>query len=529
MATIKRNSIILYLLPVFSGVLLALAAIPSKIWYLSFIAFVPLLVASDFALLTKKPFRTFAIQLLITLVVFYGWVGFWIFRTANLGFIIGFLIVVPFVILVSPYILFIQKGRKYASVYFISAWLTAEFAQNYFQLGSPFFNLGHNPGAAPGLIQWYEYTGAAGGTLWILAVNFLIYSLGKSWFNDRKRIIRKALTALGVLLIPVAVSLIIFYTYREKGEKAEVLVVHPCTDNRDVKYQKNIYELMDIYLAIMREGLTPETQYVVLPETAITNAGWVADLNNNLVFDHFRDKTVGYPDLKLITGAITYKAIPEVERIAGYKKIPGIRFSEKYKTWYFTYNSALLVEKSAPVQIRIKDRLVPYQEYAPYPLLMPRIRPVGIDFQFSSHKNNSQVFKSEKSEKTAALLCYELVYSYLFRIAAHKKAELFFVLLNEGWYKDPKVPRQFLQLSSIRAIENRRGIAHSSNMGISAFIDQRGKVIARNESKSPGYLIHEMMMCSKLTLFSLIGNFLGFTALINFTVMIFRELIIRKK
>lgn len=517
----RDNIFFIFILPVFSGILLGLSALPSPLWFLIFIAFIPLLIASARTATLKKPLLIFAFQLLIALVVFYFGAGFWVLQIAHLGFLIGFLIVLPFVILVSPYILFKRGKHKFAAVYFIAAWMTAEMVQSYFQLGSPFFDLGHSLGANAKLIQWYAFTGAAGGTLWILTVNFALFSLGNTLINDRKKWLGKSSIVLGVLLLPLAISIFIFLSYKEKGSLSEVLIVHPSTDCRDMKYQINIYELMDIYLGIMLPQLTDNTEYIVLPETAITNTGWVADLNNNLVFDHFREKTGGYPKLKLVTGAITYDAIPDISSIKGYRKLPGIRYSKNNKVWYYTLNAALLAEKNQPVQLRAKEGLVPYQEYAPYPDFLPYISPLGIDFQFSKRINKRQVFTAGNGRKTAALICYELVYGNKFFKAAREGAEAFFVLLNEGWYTNvTKVKYQFLQLSVIRAIENRRSIAHASNMGISAFIDQRGTVIAKNESKSPGYLKHEIRMNKKRSFAARMGNYLGITAIFTTFFMI---------
>lgn len=524
-----NTTLYLIVLPVITGILLAISAIPSQVWYLSFIALIPLLLASDWTLTRKRKLLIFSLQLAIALIVFYLIVGRWVLQTANASFLIGILLVLPFVLLVSPFILLKKRGIRYAPVYFIAAWLSAELIQSYFQLGSPFFNLGNNLGASPKLIQWYEFTGVAGGTLWILAVNFTLFILGKTLITERKLGMQKGITALGLLLIPMVLSLILFYSYKEKGRSSEVLIVHPSTDCNDVKYRMNIYELMDVYLGIMLPQLTDETEYVVLPETAITNAGWVADLNNNLVFDFFHQQTEGFPNLKLVTGAILYEAISNVEKIKGYEKIPGIRYSKNYKVWYYTYNAALLLEKNRPVQMRVKEGLVPYQEYAPYPKIIPRLPAVGIDFQFSSRKPNTTVFRAEDNSKIAALVCYELAFGNKFAKAARQGAEAFFVPLNEGWYLDqPQVPRQFLQLSVIRAIENRRSIAHTSNMGISAFISQRGEVVARTESKQPGFLKHELRMNKKRTFAALMGNYLGILALISTVLMIIRELVMKK-
>ncbi|MFP4449222.1 MAG: apolipoprotein N-acyltransferase [Bacteroidales bacterium] len=509
MSKFLRKTIILIILPICTGILLGISALPSDIYYLSFIAFIPLLFASDHILSYKKPLLTFALQLLIALVVFYLWVYYWVLQTANLGFLIAFTIVLPFILLVPFYILFKKTGNKYAALYFIAAWLTVELIQSYFQLGSPFYNLGNNLGANPKLIQWYEFTGASGGTLWVLVVNFLVYSFIKILITDRKQWIQKSAVLLAVLFIPVIISSIIYSNYNEKGSSSEVLVVHPSTDNRDVKYRKNIYELMDIYLDIMVPELIENTEYVVLPETSITNAGWVKNLNRNKVFNYFHEHTDSFPNLKLVTGGVVYEEIPNVEKIKNYEKIPGIRYSENYKTWYYTYNTALHIEKNRPVQMRVKEGLVPFQEYAPYPLILPRISPVGIDFQFSPREKNRDVFTSENNIKTKAIICYEVVFNRMLYKAARNGAQAFFVILNEGWYDVKKVPRQFLQLSVIRAIETRRSIAHASNLGISAFINQRGEVIAKTQSKSADFLKHEIKMNRTTTFAARMGNYIG--------------------
>ncbi|MEE4196943.1 MAG: apolipoprotein N-acyltransferase [Bacteroidales bacterium] len=520
---------VVIILPILTGLLLGVSALPSSAWYLGFIAFIPLLFASDDVLSYKRSFFTFVLQLLIALVVFFLWGYYWVLQTANLGFLIAFVIILPFLLLIPFYILFKKKGNKYAALYFIAAWLTVELIQSYFQLGSPFYNLGNNLGANPKIIQWYEFTGASGGTLWILLVNFLIYSFIKMLRSDRKQWMQRSAALLAVLIIPVIISTIIYNNYKEKGTASEVLVIHPSTDNRDVKYRVNIYELMDIYLDIMLPEITENTEYVVLPETAITNAGWVKDFNRNLVFNYFYKHTDSFPDLKLVTGAISYEEIPNVKKIKNYKKIPGIRYSENYKTWYYTYNAALQLERKRAVQMRVKEGLVPFQEYAPFPGIIPRLSPVGIDFQFSSRDKNRDVFIASNNRKVAAIICYEVVYNKIFYPAVRNGAQAFFVLLNEGWYDSKKVPRQFLQHSAIRAIETRRSIAHASNMGISAFINQRGEVIAKTDSKSAEFLKGEIKMNRKTTFAARTGNYIGIFALLaTIGYMVYGFIFIRK-
>lgn len=519
MAGILQKIYVLVFLPICTGLLLGVSAIPSSFYYLSFVAFLPLLFASDYVISYRKPLLIFTLQLLIALVVFFLMGFYWVLRTANMGFIFAAVSILPFLFIVPFYILFKKYGNRLSSLYFVAAWITVELIQANFQLGSPFYNLGNNLGANIKLIQWYEFTGSSGGTLWILIVNFLIYSSIKKLHENKKLDLKKSAVLLIVVCAPVILSLIVYFDYNENGNTREVLVIHPSTDNRDVKYRVNIYELMDIYLDIILPELNKNTEYVVLPETAITNVGWVHDFNQNIVFNYFFEHTDSFPNVKLITGAIAYEEIPDVQKIKHYKKIPGIRYSENYKTWYYTYNAALQIENNQIPQVRVKEELVPYQEYAPYPHITPRLSPVGIDFQFSQRKDNRDVFTTANNLRTVAIICYEVIYSKLFFNASREGAQAFFVLLNEGWYENERVSRQFLQHSVIRAVENRRCIAHSSNMGISAIINQRGDVIAMTDSKQADSLRRDIKMNRKVTLSARLGNYIEVLALLTSVIL----------
>lgn len=497
-----------------SGTLLMLAAIPSKFWYVNFVAFVPLLFVVEFIVVKKKAAWHFLLQLILVLCVFFIGVGFWILQTANVGFLLGIAIIFPFIVLLLPYIYFLKKKRILAYSYFIAAWLAVEYFQNYYKLGSSFFNLGNSLGACPEYIQWYSYTGAAGGSLWILVVNFLLFSILKNIQNFKKKNWCLVFVLVFVLLSPVLTSKYIYSNYNEKGKPREVLVVHPCTDNTNVKYQTNIFDLLDIYLNIALPEISQKTDYVVLPETAITNTGWVEDYNRNLVFQHWYNAIADFPNLKLITGAIAYEKIPNVETIKNYDKIPGIRYSTKYKKWYRTYNAALQLDAKLQVQMRVKEGLVPFQEYAPYPQLLPRLLPVGIDFQFSDRVPNRKVFVSVENEKVAPIICYETVFGRYFAQAVKSGAEAFFVLLNEGWYQNSKVSKQFLQFSVIRAIENRRSVVHCSNLGISAFINQRGDVDLKIDDTQATCIKSKILLNKTNTLSVMLGNYIGVIALI---------------
>nr|WP_321453213.1 apolipoprotein N-acyltransferase [uncultured Carboxylicivirga sp.] len=530
MPKILKKLVFVALLPMCTGLLLGLSAIPSQYYYFSFVAFLPLLFAVDKILSYKRPFLLFTIQLLIAVSVFFVWVaGYWIVLTKNFGFLLGFAVVLPFVILLSFYVLLKKRDSKFSSLYFVVAWLVAEMFQSYFQLTLPFYDLGNNLGANIKLIQWYEYTGTSGGTLWILIVNFLVYSFVKKLYQERRLNLPKVVVLFAVLAVPFVISNIIYLNYEDKGAEKEILVVHPCVDNFKEKYRVDIYELMKKYLKIMLPELTPETEYVVLPETAITNSGWVKDFNRNLVFNYFYEHTDSFPNLKIVMGGIAYEEITNVDKINNYKKIPGIKYSEKYKKWYRIYNSALQIQRNKAVQMRVKEGLIPYQEYAPYPDVLPIVPQVGPGFQFSRKEENRNVFTSSKGMKTAALICSEVIFSRLFFNASREGAQAFFTILNEGWYENQMISYQLLQHSTIRAIENRRCIAQASNMGLSAFINQRGEVLQQKMGVPAGIIKQKIRFNRKVTFAARLGNYIGVLSLIAVSFLMSYLLVVTVK
>ena len=73
------------------------------------------------------------------------------------------------------------------------------------------------------LIQWYEYSGVTGVSLWVLMVNIGVYFLVRNtWLKKESwRIQAPILLLLSFMLfIPILSSLLIYFTYEEKNDPA---------------------------------------------------------------------------------------------------------------------------------------------------------------------------------------------------------------------------------------------------------------------------------------------------------------------
>ena len=131
--------------------------------------------------------------------------------------------------------------------------------------------MGNAFASAPYLVQWYEYTGVLGGSLWVLLVSILVHFIAKSKLKHNRRIY--LIYAGGTVLFPVIVSFIIQANYTVKGKKTEVVIVQPNIDPYNQKFATGTQfipyqEQMQNFIAQSKNQLTPNTHLLLFPETA---------------------------------------------------------------------------------------------------------------------------------------------------------------------------------------------------------------------------------------------------------------------
>ena len=76
----------------------------------------------------------------------------------------------------------------------------------------------------------------------------------------------------------------------------------------------------------------------------------------------------------------------------------------------------------------------------------------------------------------AGNICYEIAYTGLVAKQA-RNAQLLVTVSNDTWFGDTWAPWQHLQMAQMRALENGRPVARSTNSGVSALIDHKGKIV----------------------------------------------------
>ena len=98
-----------------------------------------------------------------------------------------------------------RYGSKIGLTSLIVFWMTFEYIHLNWQLSWPWLTLGNAFATHPDWVQWYEYTGTSGGTLWILAANIFLFELINKIRSKKYEIQLIIITAI-IIIFPLIIS-----------------------------------------------------------------------------------------------------------------------------------------------------------------------------------------------------------------------------------------------------------------------------------------------------------------------------------
>ena len=178
------------LLSVVSGVLLSLAWLGFPGWIL-FVAFLPLLTVEKYFTDNAAGFRgvSFWGHALLTFFIWNTLTTWWIMHATILGAVLAIVANSFFMSLI--WWLAHAARRRFKSylgyIALIVFWISFEYFHYHWDIEWPWLQLGNGFANNVKLIQWYEFTGAFGGTLWVLTINVLIFKTLEQIRNRERR------------------------------------------------------------------------------------------------------------------------------------------------------------------------------------------------------------------------------------------------------------------------------------------------------------------------------------------------------
>ena len=402
-------------------------------------------------------------------------------------------------------------------VFLAATWIAWERVYFDAQISWPWLVLGNSFARSIECIQWYEFTGQIGGSLWIWVSNLMIFgimvALSDGRWAFRWNIKAKIASVAGLLIViagPLVASKVMYENYEETSDPMEVLILQPNIDPYNKFRAMSQEEQNGILLSQMRNSLSDrladtsghmdvhEPLLVLAPETFTSDV-----ITNNIpagrTFRTFSSFLEDYPDVNMIFGASSYTYYDGP--VAPSHTARRIR-----DRWYESHNSALVTDGTGRYGIYHKSRLVPAVEMTPYPAFFCKVddllggvmgRCVGqeevslLDCRSYCHVQDSlaapggESVEVRRTVPVGCAVCYESVYGEYFAEYVKAGARFMTIITNDAWWKDTPGYRQHLSYASLRAIETRRDIARSANTGISAIINQRGDIVTHTSWWQP--------------------------------------------
>lgn len=523
----------LYCLTLVSGILLSFPWIFRGFGWTLFVAFVPLLFIDSFIFRQKRALglsHTFSFSFLAFLIwnLLSTW---WIAYVSVPGMLFVTSLNALFMSIVWWGKSKVQHKMGEASGFFslIVFWLAYEFLNHHGLLPWPWLTLGNGFANNVEIIQWYEYTGVWGGSLWVLIVNILIYNAIR---KNQERLVLKFSKSMGLVLIamllPVMLSLYLYSNYSEKGVIQKVIVVQPNIDPYTEKFNgMSVKEQVDRLVALTESKISDSTDLVLAPETALPPIWEDSSELNDSSLKPLQQIIRRFPRVSFVAGAISQRKFGSNEVISATAQ--RLTNGEYY---FDRFNSAVLFDSSHRIQFSHKNILVagvekePFGEYFSFlPNVMLDLG--GIRGAMASGKEPINLV-SVSGQKIGPVICFESVFGRHVRQLVENGAQYIAVLTNDGWWKGASGVWQHFGYSRIRAIETRRSVVRSANTGISGIIDQRGNIQVQTDKNTSMALSSGLHINNALTFYVRYGDYLGWISLLLAVLVVIYSFVLRK-
>lgn len=475
-------------LAIFSGVLLTLSFPPFDMFFIAWVAWLPLWAAIQQTGWERGFKLGFITGFIFTLTSLN-----WIANNSGTSFWIASLSMIASVAYLSIYFglfgfILAKTGRRLGAHGLWLApifWVSIEFLYSFqdYTLAFPWLSLALTQNFAVPLLQLAEYGGIYAVSFWVVLLNTILFQLE---FGKIPIKIQQLLWGALALLI---VSTFIFGAVRMKvvsEEATEHIRVGIIQTNLDPHQKwirsKKSQHVRDI-IAQSEKVIADSAQIVFWPESAIP-----AHLRYYPHFDRKIRKLVEDNGVSVLTGALHH---------------------EETGGEYRFYNSAFFYSPGMPVEIYSKRGLVPFAERIPLVDIFPRLKSLNFGQANFEPGDSATVYPMGTREDVTDLgtmICYESANPFLFRQFIENDAGMMSIITNDAWLGNSPGPYQHLAAGRLRAIEHRISIARSAQTGISALILPNGRFAGTIPLGEKGEIVHDAPIGLSRTLYSSHGN-----------------------
>lgn len=373
--------------------------------------------------------------------------------------------------------------RKFSSslgyISLVVFYISYEFLQFNWDMEWPCLQLGSVLVMNPKIVQWYEFTGAFGGSLWVLLVNVFLFQCIQAYRQKTKTIVRNYIsTALFLIVtLPLTVSYVQYWLYNEEENPVHIAIVQPHVDPYLEKFDmESEEEKLQHFLRLAKTVIENKTDILLGPETIFENPWyWNEDkLDSNKFLNRMLSFINDYRSAELLFGVSSFKIYHNEKEATYTARNRGGMFFDRYST-------ALFANREGEIQLQHKSKLVMGVEKTPLIKYFPFLKNVFIDLGGTTgtlgYDVEPQNIKTRQGLYISPVICFESVFGEYVAKKVRSGSHFIVVISNDGWWKGSRGYKQHLLFSQLRAIETRRSIARAANTGTSCLINQKGEVL----------------------------------------------------
>ena len=364
-------------------------------------------------------------------------------------------------------------------------WVCIDWARGHVLGGFPWATLGYGLHLDAPLLAFTRFGGvyilsfaAAGIGLW----------LGQTWLS-RETGRGRRLGVLAVVVVLLHAGGVLLNVTQAKDGQTQSIRVAAIQGNIDQgqKWDASRSErILETYLRLSDAAATESgagVDWIVWPETAVPGI-----IENDPVLRRRLAELAQRRDATLVVGAT------------------GVEIDYEARIFSSFYDSAFQFDPDGAIRDRYdKTHLVPFGEFVPLRGLLGNV------FEsLASGLSSSDVTPGERPRNLAILpgsaaaarvfvgvpICYELLFPDLVRRFGGEGATALLAITNDAWYGRTGAPHQFLAMTAMRAAENALPTVRAANTGVSALIDDRGRVVKRSALFEEATVVGEIQIQS---------------------------------
>ena len=492
---------------VLSGLLLFFSWPPYPLAFLIVLGFVPLFLIAES---TNKGFFKYVFTAMLIWNIGATW---WVCNSTLIGGISA--IIANSLLMCIPWIAN-HKSKQFltpitALVGFISIWLYFEYIHLNWELSWPWLTLGNVFANNTHFIQWYSYTGVAGGSLFILLENILLLIVITKWHSNKN--IKNWLPFAGLFFVIPFLLWVWSNTLERKNYQPltatkNIVAIQPNVNAYEKFSIESASQQINNLIQLSEKAIDTNTVLILWPETAMSVGEWQNLVAQNRYYQPVFAFMQKHPSVTLISGIETFKNYGNIKETITAKQTD-------IGTYYDNFNAAIKITAGSPLEFYNKSKLVPGVEALPsfLQILSPVFEKFGGSTGGYGKSAEAAVFTSaDKNYIAAPIICYESIYGDYIRTYVEKKATLLSIITNDGWWGNTPGYQQHLAYAKLRAIENNRWVIRSANTGVSAIIDNKGNILQSLGWDKQGFVKANIPLYTNITAYTKHGDIIYFIA-----------------